>query len=78
MKDLQKWEIHLFLAIKSHYLSKKITDIHEKILLKCLNGNIELGSNVLDFGCGYGRFSDFFVKKFNCNYIGVENNEFFS
>ena len=25
---------------------KKITDIHEKILLKCLNGNIELGSNV--------------------------------
>ncbi len=56
---------------------KKITDIHEKILLKCLNGNIELGSNVLDFGCGYGRFSDFFIKKFNCNYIGVENNEFF-
>ena len=56
---------------------KKITDIHEKILFKCLDGNIELGSNVLDFGCGYGRFSDFFVKKLNCNYIGVENSEFF-
>ena len=41
---------------------KKITDIHEKILLKCLNGNIELGSNVLDFGCGYGRFLIFSLK----------------
>ena len=39
---------------------KKITDIHRKILLKCLDGKISKGSKVLDFGCGYGRFSDFF------------------
>jgi SAM-dependent methyltransferase len=56
---------------------KKITDIHRKILLKCLDGKISKESKVLDFGCGYGRFSDFFVYDLDCNYFGVENTEFF-
>ena len=55
----------------------KITNIHRNILLKCLDGKITKGSKVLDFGCGYGRFSDFFVNDFDCNYFGVENTKYF-
>ena len=56
---------------------KKITKIHQKILYKVLKNKLKKNSRVLDFGCGYGRFSDFFVKSFNCNYVGVENTKLF-
>jgi len=56
---------------------KNITNIHKKILLKVL-GKISLkGSKILDFGCGYGRFSNFFVEELDCDYFGVESTEFF-
>ena len=56
---------------------EKITNIHQNILYKILEGNLEKGSKVIDFGCGYGRFSDFFVNKFNCDYTGIESTQFF-
>ena len=56
---------------------KKITNLHKKIIFKCLDGKLKKGSKILDFGCGYGRFSDLFVTEFDCNYFGVENTEFF-
>lgn len=56
---------------------KNITNIHKKILFRCLDKKIQKGSKILDFGCGYGRFSNFFAKQLNCNYFGVENTEFF-
>jgi cyclopropane fatty-acyl-phospholipid synthase-like methyltransferase len=56
---------------------KKITNLHKKILFKCLDGNLQKESKILDFGCGYGRFSEFFVSELDCNYFGVENTNFF-
>lgn len=56
---------------------KKITNLHKKIISKCLDGELKKESKILDFGCGYGRFSDLFVTEFGCNYFGVENTEFF-
>ena len=56
---------------------KKITNLHKKIIFKCLDGKLKKGSKILDFGCGYGRFSDLFVTEFDCDYFGVENTEFF-
>ncbi|WP_440677299.1 methyltransferase domain-containing protein [Candidatus Pelagibacter sp. HIMB1587] len=56
---------------------KKITNLHKKIILKCLDGELQKDCNILDFGCGYGRFSDLFVKELHCNYVGVESTNFF-
>ena len=56
---------------------KNITNIHKKILSKCLEKISLKGSKILDFGCGYGRFSNFFVEELDCDYFGVENTEFF-
>ena len=56
---------------------KNLTNIHTKILQRCLNEQIQKESKILDFGCGYGRFSNFFVEELDCNYFGVENTEFF-
>ena len=56
---------------------KNITNIHKKILLKVLGKISFKGSKILDFGCGYGRFSNFFSEELDCDYFGVENAEFF-
>jgi SAM-dependent methyltransferase len=54
---------------------EKITKIHEKIIFKILKKKLKKRSKVLDFGCGYGRFSNFFVKKFSSFYFGVERSK---
>lgn len=56
---------------------KKLTKIHEKMILKVLKKRVKKKSKLLDFGCGYGRFKDFFEKKLFLNYIGVEKEDLF-
>ena len=38
---------------------KKLTKIHQKMTLKVLKKRVKKKSKLLDFGCGYGRFKDF-------------------
>ena len=56
---------------------KKLTKIHQKMTLKVLKKRVKKKSKLLDFGCGYGRFKDFFEKKLFLNYLGVEKENLF-
>jgi SAM-dependent methyltransferase len=57
---------------KSEY--KKINNIQKKILYKILKKNIKRNYKILDFGCGAGRFSDFFTKSLKAQYFGVDSS----
>jgi SAM-dependent methyltransferase len=57
---------------KSEY--KKIDSIQKKILYKILKSKIKKNYKILDFGCGAGRFSDFFTKGLKAQYFGVDSS----
>jgi len=54
---------------------EKITNVQKKIIFQILKKKLKKESKVLDFGCGYGRFSNFFVKRFSSFYFGVEKSK---
>tara|TARA_B100000965_G_C19444124_1_gene692233 strand:+ start:155 stop:886 length:732 start_codon:yes stop_codon:yes gene_type:complete len=56
---------------------KKLTKIHEKMILKVLKNKLKKKAKLLDFGCGYGRFKNLFEKKLFLDYLGVEKENLF-
>jgi 2-polyprenyl-3-methyl-5-hydroxy-6-metoxy-1,4-benzoquinol methylase len=57
---------------KSEY--KRIDSTQKKILYKILKSKIKKNYKILDFGCGAGRFSDFFTKDLKAKYFGVDSS----
>jgi len=57
---------------KSEY--NRIDSTHKKILYKILKLKIKKNYKILDFGCGAGRFSDFFTKDLKAQYFGVDSS----
>ena len=56
---------------------KKLTKIHEKMIIKVLKNKLKKKAKLLDFGCGYGRFKNLFEKKLFLDYLGVEKENLF-
>tara|TARA_B100000035_G_C20886426_1_gene502914 strand:- start:33 stop:761 length:729 start_codon:yes stop_codon:yes gene_type:complete len=61
----------------SEQQQKELTRIHEELIFRVLKDYVKTNMNLLDFGCGYGRFKKFFENKLSMNYFGVEKENFF-
>lgn len=61
----------------SEQKQQEITRTHEELIFKVLKNYVKKNMNLLDFGCGYGRFQNFFEDTLSMNYYGVEKENFF-